>query len=80
MNVGGRSCYRYVGPADLKAAVRPGSGGRRIGSAADFTHPMVFRRRPGCQEHNIVREDDFVRVFCGSDLPKAWNIDADSRC
>lgn len=36
MNVRGRS-YRYVGPADLKAAVRPGSGGgRQIGSAADF--------------------------------------------
>ncbi|GGM14929.1 hypothetical protein GCM10010129_68930 [Streptomyces fumigatiscleroticus] len=31
----GRS-YRYVGPAELKAAVRPGGGGCRIGSAADF--------------------------------------------
>jgi hypothetical protein len=31
----GRS-YRYVGPAELKAAVRPGDSGRRIGSAADF--------------------------------------------
>ncbi|MEU4510436.1 hypothetical protein AB0G05_13125 [Nonomuraea wenchangensis] len=28
--------YRYVGPAELKAVVRPGSGGCRIGSAADF--------------------------------------------
>ncbi|WP_086672823.1 hypothetical protein, partial [Streptomyces albovinaceus] len=35
-----------------------------------FTHPVVFRRCPGCQEHNIVREDDFVCVFCGSDLPR----------
>ncbi|MEU3242549.1 hypothetical protein ABZ713_07110, partial [Streptomyces sp. NPDC006875] len=35
MNARGRS-YRYVGPAELKAAVRPGDGGRRIGSAADF--------------------------------------------
>ncbi|PVC92064.1 hypothetical protein [Streptomyces sp. CS014] len=171
MNVRGRS-YRYVGPADLKAAVGPGSGGHRIGSAADFTHwiaertasellepftfvvstdgmlrlaprrsehvacaggedvlsageisfirevdrwvvddvsnqstgycpdvvswpavahaldaielghpsrfthHVVFRRCPGCQEHNIVREDDFVCVFCCSDLPKAWNLDA----
>lgn len=31
----GRS-YRYVGPVELKAAVRPGDGGGRIGSAADF--------------------------------------------
>lgn len=28
--------YRYVGPADVKAAVRPGSDGFRIRSAADF--------------------------------------------
>ncbi|MFJ7200257.1 MULTISPECIES: hypothetical protein [unclassified Streptomyces] len=170
MSVRGWS-YRYVGPVDLKARVRPGSGGRRIGSAADFnswaaersaaelaepftfvvgtdavlrlaprrsehvacaggervlgageigftreagrwavaevsnhstgycpdagswpavaralddvelgrpsgfTHDVVFRRCPGCQEHNIVREDDFVCVFCGSDLPQAWNVD-----
>ncbi|MEV7451248.1 hypothetical protein [Streptomyces nigra] len=166
----GRS-YRYVGPVELKAAVRPGDGGRRIGSTADFdgwiveqsavelaepftfvvgvdgvlrlaprrsehvacaggdmvlsageisfmreadrwtvsevsnqstgycpdvtswaevaraldaaelrrppgfTHEVVFRRCPDCQERNIVREDDFVCVFCGSDLPAAWNVD-----
>ncbi|MET7370799.1 hypothetical protein ABZS61_34040 [Streptomyces sp. NPDC005566] len=166
----GRS-YRYVGPVELKAAVRPGDGGRRIGSAADFdgwtveqsaadlgepftfvvgmdgalrlaprrsehvacaggdmvlsageisfvheggrwavsevsnqstgycpdvsswdevalalddaelgrpsrfTHEVVFRRCPDCQEHNIVREDDFVCVFCGSDLPAVWNVE-----
>ncbi|WP_392753208.1 hypothetical protein [Streptomyces sp. LN590] len=166
----GRS-YRYVGPDELKAAVRPGDGGRRIGSAADlggwimeqsaaelaepftfvvgvdgvlrlaprrsehvacasgdmvlsageisfmreadlwtvsevsnqstgycpdvsswaevaraldaigirrpsgFTHEVVFRRCPNCQERNIVREDDFLCVFCGSDLPAAWNVD-----
>jgi len=166
----GRS-YRYVGPVELTAAVRPGGDGRRIGSSADFggwiveqsmaelaepftfvvgvdgvlrlaprrsehvvcaggdmvlsageisfareadrwavsevsnqstgycpdvtswaevaraldvvglwrpsgfTHEVVFRRCPGCQEHNLVREDDFVCVFCGSDLPAAWNVD-----
>ncbi|MBX9427389.1 hypothetical protein K4902_34360 [Streptomyces lateritius] len=166
----GRS-YRYVGPVELKAAVRSGDGGRRIASASDFggwiaeqsaadltepfafvvgtdgvlrlaprrsehvacaaggmvlsageisfaheadrwtvsevsnqstrycpdvsswsevarsldavelrrpsgfTHQVVFRRCPDCQEHNIVREDDFVCVFCGSDLPAAWNVD-----
>ncbi|MEU2026845.1 hypothetical protein ABZ565_32605 [Streptomyces sp. NPDC016469] len=40
-----------------------------------FTHEVLFRRCPGCQEHNIVREDDFVCVFCGSDLPETWNVD-----
>ncbi|MFF3662760.1 hypothetical protein [Streptomyces olivochromogenes] len=170
MSARGRS-YRYVGPADLEAVVRPGSGGCRISSAADFgnwvaersaaelaepftfvvgtdsmmrlaprrsehvacadgervlsageisfiheagrwavgdvsnqstgycpdvsswsavaraldgielgrpsgfTYEVMFRRCPGCQEHNIVREDDFVCVFCGSDLPGAWNVD-----
>ncbi|MEW1795394.1 MULTISPECIES: hypothetical protein [Streptomyces] len=164
--------YRYVGPVELKAAVRPGSGGCRISSAADFggwiagrsaaelaepftfvvgtdgvlrlaprrsehvacaggdmvlsageisftrdadrwavsevsnqstgycpdviswsavaraldeaelgrpfgfTHEVVFRRCPNCQEHNIVREDDFVCVFCDGDLPATWNMDS----
>lgn len=40
-----------------------------------FTHEVVFRRCPDCREHNIVREDDFVCVFCGGDLPAAWNVD-----
>jgi hypothetical protein len=40
-----------------------------------FTQEVVFRRCPACQEHNIVREDDFVCVFCGSDLPVLWNVD-----
>ncbi len=164
--------YRYVGPADLKAGVRPGGGGRRIGTPADFedwvgersaeelaepftfvvgtdgllrlaprrsehvvcaggdpvltageigfvreagrwvvgevsnhstgycpdtnswpavaqaldraglgrpprfTHEVVFRRCPDCHERNIVREDDFVCVFCGGELPATWNVDA----
>jgi len=163
--------YRYVGPIELKAAVRPGSGGYRISSAAEFddwiagrsavelaepftfvigtdgvlrlaprrsehvacaggdmvlsageigfvreadrwavsevsnqstgycpdigswsevaralddvglgrpsafTQEVVFRRCLGCQERNIVREDDFVCVFCGRDLPETWNVD-----
>ncbi|MFE6769143.1 hypothetical protein ACFVFD_09240 [Streptomyces fimicarius] len=49
-----------------------------------FTHQVVFRRCPGCQECAIVCEDDFVCVFCGSDLPEEWNVDAapphDRRC
>ncbi|WP_374101434.1 MULTISPECIES: hypothetical protein [unclassified Streptomyces] len=47
-----------------------------LGRPHHFTHHVVFRRCPGCQEHNIVREDDFVCVFCGSDLPETWNVDA----
>lgn len=49
----------------------------RIGIAHqdEFTHEVVFRRCPGCQEHNIVREGDFVCVFCGAALPQAWNVD-----
>ncbi|MET8580703.1 hypothetical protein ABZX39_07395 [Streptomyces collinus] len=39
-----------------------------------FTHEVVFRRCPGCQQHNIVREGDFFCVFCGSDLPEMWNV------
>ncbi|MFE4538653.1 hypothetical protein ACFRKB_26860 [Streptomyces scopuliridis] len=46
-----------------------------LGRPSGFTHEVVFRRCPDCQDHNIVREDDFVCVFCGSDLPMAWNVD-----
>lgn len=46
-----------------------------LGRPSGFTHEVVFRRCPDCQEHNIVREDDFVCVFCGSDLPAVWNVD-----
>ncbi|WP_406441490.1 hypothetical protein OHB00_37230 [Streptomyces sp. NBC_00631] len=46
-----------------------------LGRPSGFTHEVVFRRCPDCQECNIVREDDFVCVFCGSDLPAAWNVD-----
>ncbi|WP_232320067.1 hypothetical protein [Herbidospora daliensis] len=40
-----------------------------------FTHAVVFRGCPRCRELNIVREDDFVCVFCEADLPEAWNVD-----
>ncbi|MEU5690142.1 hypothetical protein [Streptomyces venezuelae] len=46
-----------------------------LGRPSGFTHAVVFRRCPDCQEHNIVREDDFVCVFCGSNLPETWNAD-----
>jgi hypothetical protein len=40
-----------------------------------FTHEVVFRRCPDCEEVNIVREGDFVCVFCDSPLPDHWNVD-----
>ncbi|MDI6520812.1 hypothetical protein QMA61_32030 [Streptomyces coelicoflavus] len=46
-----------------------------LGRPPGFTHEVVFRRCPDCQERNVVREDDFVCVFCGSALPKTWNVD-----
>ncbi|GHG31093.1 hypothetical protein [Streptomyces zaomyceticus] len=33
-----------------------------------FTHEVVFRRCRSCRELSIVREQDFVCVFCGEDL------------
>ncbi|MFI8008069.1 hypothetical protein [Streptomyces sp. NPDC086010] len=49
-----------------------------LGGPSGFTCEVVFRRCPGCQEHNIVREDDFVCVFCGGDLPDTWNVDPEA--
>ncbi|MBZ9644355.1 hypothetical protein, partial [Streptomyces sp. PSKA30] len=40
-----------------------------------FTHEVVFRRCPSCREVNIVREGDFVCVFCDGILPQDWNVD-----
>ncbi|MFD4591471.1 hypothetical protein [Streptomyces rubiginosohelvolus] len=56
--------YRYVGPADLKAAVRPGSGGRRIGSAADFAHWIAERTAPELVEPFtfVVSTDGMLRL------------------
>ncbi|MGW7128097.1 hypothetical protein ACWGIA_07180 [Streptomyces bobili] len=41
-----------------------------------FTHALVFRRCERCRENNVVREGVFVCVFCGADLPAAWNLGA----
>ncbi|KOU21927.1 hypothetical protein ADK52_22845 [Streptomyces sp. WM6372] len=40
-----------------------------------FTHEVVFRRCPSCSQLNVVREEDFVCVFCDEDLPREWNVD-----
>ena len=46
---------------------------------ARFTHEVVFRRCSSCHELNIVREGDFVCVFCDEDLPPEWNVDGEGR-
>jgi hypothetical protein len=40
-----------------------------------FTHEVIFRRCPSCRQSNIVREEEFICVFCGSELPEVWNVD-----
>jgi hypothetical protein len=60
------SSWAAVARALDAVELRPPSG---------FAHEVVFRRCTDCQEHNIVREDDFVCVFCGGDLPATWNVD-----
>ncbi|MCO5971552.1 hypothetical protein [Actinoallomurus soli] len=40
-----------------------------------FTHPVIFRRCPACDERNVVRDDDYHCVFCDTELPAAWNVD-----
>ncbi|GAB3898398.1 hypothetical protein ACFQ1S_14210 [Kibdelosporangium lantanae] len=57
-------------PAVAEALDRAG-----INHAGDFTQHVVFRRCHGCHELNIVREADFVCVFCDTDLPRRWNVD-----
>ncbi|MFD9791422.1 hypothetical protein ACFWXK_10775 [Streptomyces sp. NPDC059070] len=39
-----------------------------------FTHEVAFRRCRSCRELSIVREDEFVCVLCGEDLPRQWNV------
>ncbi|WP_199551882.1 hypothetical protein [Streptomyces sp. N35] len=46
-----------------------------VGRPSGFTHEVVFRRCPSCREINIVREADYVCVFCDEVLPQEWNVD-----
>jgi len=41
-----------------------------------FTHPIVFRRCPGCGQRNIVKDDHFVCAVCDGALPDVWNCGA----
>ncbi|MFJ6105588.1 hypothetical protein ACIQHY_31875 [Streptomyces sp. NPDC092359] len=49
-------------------------GGIGIHRPSGFTNAVVFRRCHSCRELNIVREKDFVCVFCGEDLPQERNV------
>ncbi|MER7732731.1 hypothetical protein ABTX80_17770 [Streptomyces erythrochromogenes] len=46
-----------------------------IGHPGGYTREVVFRRCPACRELGIVREDDFVCVFCDGPLPLGCNVD-----
>ncbi|MFD8884852.1 hypothetical protein ACFV0H_20350 [Streptomyces erythrochromogenes] len=59
------------------AAVADALDAAGIGHPGGYTHEVVFRRCPACRELGIVREDDFVCVFCDGPLPSRWNVDGD---
>ncbi|MFG2671876.1 hypothetical protein [Streptomyces sp. NPDC048445] len=44
-----------------------------------FTHAVILRRCPSCRQTGIVREADFVCVFCNGILPQEWNVDEPGR-
>ncbi len=57
------------------AAVADALNAAGIERPSGFTHPVVFRRCPACRRLNIVRDGDFVCVFCDGALPPEWNVD-----
>ncbi|MFI1400975.1 hypothetical protein [Streptomyces sp. NPDC020681] len=46
-----------------------------VGRPSGFTHEVVFRRCLSCRQISIVREADFVCVFCDEVLSQEWNVD-----
>ncbi len=40
-----------------------------------FTHEIVFRRCPSCDQINIVKDGWLVCLACGKELPKQWNLE-----
>ncbi|MFE7096428.1 hypothetical protein [Streptomyces erythrochromogenes] len=65
----------YCPDVDSWAAVADALDTAGIGHPGGYTHEVVFRRCPACRELGIVREDDFVCVFCEGPLPSRWNVD-----
>lgn len=39
-----------------------------------FTQVYLFRRCPGCQQLNLIKEQVFVCALCDSELPQEWNL------
>ncbi|MCL8009867.1 hypothetical protein [Streptomyces sp. AS02] len=64
----------YCPDLDSWPAVARALDGAGVGHPGGFTHAVVFRRCEQCGERAIVREGDFVCVFCGGDLPARWNV------
>ena len=65
----------YCPELDCWSAVAEALDRAELARPNGFTHEVVFRRCPSCREVSIVREDDFVCVFCDDDLPGEWNVD-----
>lgn len=42
-----------------------------------FTQECLFRRCPSCHQLNLIKEEVFECALCGSELPQAWNCEAD---
>jgi len=40
-----------------------------------FTQEIVFRRCSSCDQVNVVKDNWFVCLFCGKELPTQWNVD-----
>ncbi|GII54475.1 hypothetical protein Pth03_28640 [Planotetraspora thailandica] len=84
----GTQGYRYVGPADLAALIRPGGEGRIIRSAADLDRWMSEQSPEEAAEPYtfVIGADGVLRlaprrsehVACDGDLPGSWNVDRGS--
>jgi hypothetical protein len=68
----------YCPDVDSWPAVAAALGRAGLAHPSGFGYAFVFRRCTKCREHAVVKEDDFVCVFCGADLPASWNIDPDA--
>ncbi|MFF3429988.1 hypothetical protein [Streptomyces sp. NPDC002602] len=64
----------YCPDADSWPAVARALDSAGIEHPDGFTHEVVFRRCPVCRRLNVVREEDFVCVFCDGELPQEWNV------
>ncbi len=69
----------YCPDTSSRSAVAEALDQAGIAHPSGFTHEVVFRRCISCQQLNIVREEDFVWVFCDEALPQGWNVDQPAR-